>query len=101
MGRGVIAVITYIDYVQGMDNELINQGDLDMKTSALIKKLEKARADYADAVASITLTELLDGVTCPIKAERIDKAVSNLGRIQRTIAVREEAAKLKLQYIAA
>lgn len=93
--------ITYIDYVQGMDNELINNGDANMNAVALSNKLEKAQAEYAEAVASITLTELLDGVTCPIKAERIDKAVSNLGRIQRTIAVREEAAKLKLQYIAA
>lgn len=32
MGR--VVDITYIDYVQGMDNEHINQGDTDMNTQA-------------------------------------------------------------------
>lgn len=70
-----------------------------MNTAALSKKLEKAQAAYADAVASITLTEMLEGVTCPIKASKIDKAINNLGRIKNTIAVREEAARLKATYM--
>jgi hypothetical protein len=80
-------------------NDHINHGDADMNTAALSKKLEKAQANYADAVASITLDELLNGVTCPIKAAKIDKAVNALGRIKSTIAVREEAAKLKAAFM--
>lgn len=70
-----------------------------MNTVTLNKSLEKAQAAYADAVASITLDELLNGVTCPLKAARIDKAVNALGRIKNTIAVREEAAKLKAAFM--
>lgn len=67
-----------------------------MNMAKLEKKLQKANADYADAVASITLTELLEGITCPIKASKIEKTLDKRDRIMRTIEVRKTMSKINM-----
>jgi len=44
--------ITYIDYVQGMDNEHINQGDADMKTVTRYEIRAFTRNEHSKSLSS-------------------------------------------------
>lgn len=64
----------------------------------LLTQLKAAKEEYSNLVAKLNVfaSEGENNVVC----DNIDKSMANVERLERTIAVREEALKLRLRIAA-
>lgn len=69
-----------------------------MTNEELQTALHAAFTEWGEAAKGITVIELLEGVVCPIKAERLEKASQNYERLQHALYVRLEAKKFGYPY---
>lgn len=64
-----------------------------MTTQQLTQNLNKAKADYAALVASITINDQVNGNQ--VKESAIDLAMDEIERLQMTLSVRQQAAEIE------